>query len=295
MNFKKYFNLKEETLVDKTKQKMQSFSKQISDLMVKNPFDSRIATLQSQMKALDTAIQTSHAGNIISIGKRLEDMLSNKINLKPDVPENKRIPPSNAKDLKTEKDTLDRQVYEIGQLLCSQKDEDFEKIKLDSKLANNAEDYKSLNDKVRMIRKAVEKSQKEARLGIKPPEMFGLGRAGKSAVDALEGQPVKQKAVKLSPIEKLATKILRGIKQDDEKGKQKDEPSIDIPKLPQIPEIKKPINLDAQEKFLDDNKNEISEDLYKLAKDAIVKAKSTNSEDDINLAKDLVTNALDSI
>ena len=62
-----------------------------------------------------------------------------------------------------------------------------------------------------------------------------------------------------------------------------------------IPEIKKPINLDAQEKFLDDNKNEISEDLYKLAKDAIVKAKSTNSEDDINLAKDLVTNALDSI
>lgn len=99
-------------------------------------------------------------------------------------------------------------------------------------------------------------------------------------------EKIVDKRMKVTPkgLEALAKKL--SIKDD---GEKLDVPPIEEPVVQQ-PQVKK-VDLNSLQSFLDNNKADLSENGYKLASNAIQKAKTTNSDEDISIAKDLVDQA----
>lgn len=300
MIFKHYYLLKEEeTLVDRVKNKIPEFEKTINSLLVKDPFNKKLPIIQAELKALQDAVAKNHAGDIVSRGKKVEDMLNPSISLTDKSSEDKELSllkkaENSAKDVATEKDTMKRQIYEIGQLLSGEKNQSYEDLKNSSKtVLDNPAEIKLINDKLRVLRNDILKQQKEKRVGPKGPEQFKLGKVGNLAVDALEGKPKEVPKQKLSGIEKLASKIAAGI-QKDKSVEPSTTSTVDVNR-PSIlePTVKKQTNLDVQEKLMDNNKDSIPSELYALAKNAINKAKQTNDQEDITIAQDAINNALE--
>jgi hypothetical protein len=181
-------------------------------------------------------------------------------------------------DLKTETQTADNLINHIGQMLADHPEKEKFMVRLEEIKAKKAistdqntmrdvvTDLRALYPQVVLSRKTwADKNKRKYVQTFK-----GLADRGYSA----EVKP------KLSGIEKLAKKLAAG-------GNGPETTPIAAP----VADAPKAVNLDALQQFLDSNKADLSEVGYKTASDAIAKAKQTNSEEDIAMAKSLVDQA----
>lgn len=182
-------------------------------------------------------------------------------------------------DLKTETQSADNLINHISQMLVDHPEKDkflpkLEEIKA-KKLVSTDEntmrevvtDLRGLYPQVVTSRKAwVDQNKRKYVQTFK-----GLADRGQN-----------QAKPKLTGIEKLAKKLAAGSDQEVAPTEPIAAPVSTGPKA---------INLDALQQFLDSNKADLSEVGYKTASDAINKAKQTNSEEDITMAKTLVDQA----
>lgn len=182
-------------------------------------------------------------------------------------------------DFKTENQTADNLINHISQMLSDHPEkekfiaklEEIKAKKLVSKDENTMRDVvtdlRGLYPQVVMSRKTWAEKQKRK-----------YNTHAKTTMSDYEKIQADANKPKLSGIEKLAKKLAAGDKQEVAPTA----PVVDAPKA---------INLDSLQQFLDSNKADLSEVGYKTASDAIAKAKQTNSEEDIAMAKSLVDQA----